>query len=167
MIELIHEKETLIFGCGNPLFGDDGFGPEVIRYLEQAGALPPQAACLDVGTSIRDLLFDILLLENKPAQIIIIDAADKPGKEPGEIFEIDVDEVDVQKAGDFSLHQFPTTNMLKELKEHTDMRVSILVVQITDLPEEVDPGLSVPVSAAVPKMGLQVLDMLNSDSTVS
>lgn len=160
MIELIHEKETLIFGCGNPLFGDDGFGPEVIRFIEEAGALPPRAACLDVGTSIRDFLFDILLLENKPTHMIIVDAADKPGKTPGEIFEIDVDDIAVCKAGDFSLHQFPTTNMLKELKELTDMRVTILVVQITGLPEEVDPGLSAPVAAAVPKMGLQILEML-------
>ena len=27
-------KENLILGCGNPLFGDDGFGPEFIRKLK-------------------------------------------------------------------------------------------------------------------------------------
>lgn len=160
MIELIHEKETLIFGCGNPLFGDDGFGPEVIDYLTQKTDLPSHVACLDVGTSIRDLLFDILLLEKKPSQIIVIDAADKPGHAPGDVFSIDVDEMDVSKSGDFSLHQFPTTNMLKELQEHTEMDVQVLVVQITELPEEVCPGLSPEVTAAVPVMGERVLEAL-------
>jgi len=27
-------KENLILGCGNPLFGDDGFGPEFVRRIK-------------------------------------------------------------------------------------------------------------------------------------
>jgi coenzyme F420 hydrogenase subunit delta len=120
MIAQIHSKPCLVFGCGNPLFGDDGFGPKVIEYLEAHHSMPEHAACMDIGTSIRDILFDILLSENKPRQIIVIDAADKKGKTPGEIFEISVDAIDAKKTSDFSLHQFPTTNMLKELKDHTE-----------------------------------------------
>ncbi len=61
MIELIRSKPCLIFGCGNPLFGDDGFGPKVIEHIEKHHEIPGYAACIDVGTSIRDILFDILL----------------------------------------------------------------------------------------------------------
>ena len=152
MIELIHTKPCLVFGCGNPLFGDDGFGPEVIADLEKNHALPDHAACLDVGTSIRDFLFDILLASEKPRQVIVVDAGDCDGKRPGEVFEIDIDKMNPKKTSDFSLHQFPTTNMLKELQDQTDIEVRVFVVQTTDLPSMVSAGLSPPVMAAVPDM---------------
>ena len=28
-----YNHENLIVGCGNILFGDDGFGPKVIEYM--------------------------------------------------------------------------------------------------------------------------------------
>ena len=30
-----YNHENLIVGCGNTLYGDDGFGPEVIRYIKE------------------------------------------------------------------------------------------------------------------------------------
>jgi coenzyme F420 hydrogenase subunit delta len=160
MIELIHTKPCLVFGCGNPLFGDDGFGPEVIADLEKNHALPDHAACLDVGTSIRDFLFDILLASEKPRQVIVVDAGDCDGKRPGEVFEIDIDKMNPQKTSDFSLHQFPTTNMLKELKTDTDMDVRILVGQIEAIPDKVSPGLSPAMAAAVSKASRRVLKII-------
>ncbi len=145
------------------MFGDDGFGPKVIEYLETHCPMPEHAACMDTGTSIRDILFDILLSENKPRQIIIIDAADRAGKTPGEIFEIPVDAIDPKKTSDFSLHQFPTTNMLKELKDHTDVDVRVLVAQVRHIPEEIDPGISEPVAAAVPEMCRRVMEIINKE----
>lgn len=165
MIEDIHTKPCLVFGCGNPLFGDDGFGPAVIEHLEAHHTIPEHAACMDAGTCIRDILFDILLSENKPRQIIVIDAAEKKGKQPGEIFEISVDDIDSKKTSDFSLHQFPTTNMLKELKDQTDVGVRVLVVQIQHIPEEIDPGISEPVTTAIPEMCRLIIDIINTDST--
>lgn len=150
MIELIHSKPHLVFGCGNPLIGDDGFGPAVIDHLERCCDLPDTVGVLDVGTAIRDFLFDILLAERKPRQIIVVDAADKPGRKPGELFELPVTEIDAQKTHDFSLHQFPTTNMLHELQTATDIEVRILVVQVDVIPDVVAPGLSPAVQGAVP-----------------
>lgn len=152
MLSELYQKKCLVFGCGNPLIGDDGFGPEVIRHLEGMDPLPDEAACLDVGTSIRDILFDFLLSERKPELILIVDAMEIPGAAPGEIFEIDVADISPAKICDFSLHQFPTTNMLKEIRDQTAIDVRILVVQTTGLPAEVRPGLSRPVAAAVPEM---------------
>jgi coenzyme F420 hydrogenase subunit delta len=162
MTESIHSKSCLVFGCGNPLFGDDGFGPKVVEHLEAHHQLPDHVLCADAGTCIRDTLFDILLSETKPRQIIIIDAAEHEGKTPGDIFEIDVDRIDAKKTSDFSLHQFPTTNMLKELKELTNVDVRVLVVQIAHIPEEINPGLSGPVLAAVPEMCNRLIDMINN-----
>ncbi|MFY9942899.1 MAG: hydrogenase maturation protease, partial [Desulfobacterales bacterium] len=81
----------LVFGCGNPLLGDDGFGPQVIERLTADHALPPWVGALDVGTAIRDILFDLLLVPQKPERLIVVDAMDHTGRPAGEILEISVD----------------------------------------------------------------------------
>ena len=160
MINPIYSKACLVFGCGNPLLGDDGFGPAVIECLEKSFSLPDHVAALDVGTSIRDILFDMLLSPQRPDEIIIIDAMDVAGALPGQIFEIDVDQIQPAKICDFSLHQFPTTNMLKEIQEGTDIRIRILVVQPAPLPDEVRPGLSPQVAEAVPEMCRYIMALI-------
>ncbi|MDJ0784919.1 MAG: hydrogenase maturation protease [Desulfosarcinaceae bacterium] len=162
MIELIHTKSHLVFGCGNPLLGDDGFGLAVIEHLEETGGLPDHVGVLDVGTAIRDFLFDILLTESKPRQIIVVDAADKPDRPPGDLYEIPVTEIESQKSHDFSLHQFPTTNMLHELQTATDIEIRILVVQVAHIPDVVSPGLSPQVQAAVPAACGRIAAMLGA-----
>jgi coenzyme F420 hydrogenase subunit delta len=162
MIELFPTKSHLVFGCGNPLLGDDGFGPAVIDLMEHCGHLPDSVGILDVGTAIRDFLFDILLAENKPRQIIVVDAADKPGRRPGELFELPVTAIDAQKRHDFSLHQFPTTNLLHELQTGTEIDIRVLAVQVASIPEAVAPGLSAPVQAAVPLAVSRITAMLGA-----
>lgn len=164
MIESIYSKPCLIFGCGNPLFGDDGFGPAVVDHLLAHHQVPENVACVDAGTSVRDMLFDILLAEKKPDQVIIIDASDQDGRKPGEISEIDIDAIAAKKTADFSLHQFPTTNMLKELKMHTDVTVRVLVVQPEHIPDEINPGLSESVTSAVGKMCGHIMDILHAQN---
>ncbi len=141
-------KDVVVFGCGNILFGDDGFGPAVAESLLKDFPIPDQAMVIDVGTSVRDLLFTILLSDTKPRIVVIVDAVDQ-GRRPGEIFEISIDEIPEKKTDDFSLHQVPTSNMLKELKELGGLDVRIIVCQVENIPEEVQPGLSEQVSTAV------------------
>jgi coenzyme F420 hydrogenase subunit delta len=143
------EKAVLVFGCGNILWGDDGFGPAVAEYLQKNYTLPDDVLVSDVGTSIRDILFDLVLSEQKPKKIIIVDAVEYPNHEPGEVFEIPVEGIPDKKTSDFSLHQFPTVNMLQELKDHSGMEVKILVAQVQHIPEEVTPGLTPAVEQAV------------------
>ncbi len=149
MIEELFTKPVLIFGCGNVLLGDDGFGPAVVEFLLEHFALPPFVLAVDVGTSIRDFLFDLLLMPGKPRRIFIIDAVFQPVRRAGELFEIPLEELPVQKKNDFSVHQFPSTNLLEELKNDWGVDVRVLAVQMTGLPEAVMPGLSDEVSAAV------------------
>ena len=101
MMHDIFDKSVLIFGCGNILFGDDGFGPAVVIEYLQHYLLPPEVGIMDVGTSIRDILFNLALSEKRPRQLIIVDAVDKSGKQPGEVFEISVEEIPAQKDGGF------------------------------------------------------------------
>ncbi len=153
-------KTRFVFGCGNPLFGDDGFGPAVVDHLEANRLLPDDVACVDAGTSIRGILFDLLLMDEKPRQIVLVDAGDFPGHAPGDVFEIDVDSVPSAKIADFSPHQFPTVNMLKEIRDHTPIDVRVLVVQIQTIPSFVEPGLSKPVQEAIPAMCRLIIQTL-------
>jgi len=145
-----YEAPVLIFGCGNTLMGDDGFGPAVIECLQTGYQLPATVWLEDVGTSIRDILFDLLLADSKPRKILIIDAARQEGRTPGELFELPVDAIAADKVNDFSVHHFPSLNLLKELSETGGVEVRVLTVQVQHLPEEIQAGLSPEVEAAIP-----------------
>lgn len=149
VIEEVFTKPLLIFGCGNVLFGDDGFGPEVIEHLHRHHSLPASVGAFDVGTGISDLLFDLLLSPRRPSHIFIVDAVSDPTRSPGELFEMDIQELPAAKSVDFSLHQFPSVNMLQELRDSAGIQVHILAVQAGCIPEAVRPGLTPEVRAAV------------------
>ncbi len=89
-----------------------------------------------------------------------------PGKKPGEIFSIPVAAIPSQKIHDFSLHQFPTVNLLAELEEHTGIKVEVLVAQIEYIPEQIEPGLSVSMKNAVPVACDMVLQAIRSAESV-
>ena len=151
-----YQKSTLILGCGNTLFGDDGFGPAVIDYLEKRYKTPKDVSILDVGTGAREILFTITLAEKKPERIIVVDALDC-GKKPGEIFTIPVENLPEKKIDDFSLHQLPTSNLLKELKDLCHVEVVLVATQPEYIPEMVEPGLSKKLRDAVPRVGKYIV----------
>jgi coenzyme F420 hydrogenase subunit delta len=140
--------ETLVLGCGNELFGDDGFGPAVARRLRERPDLPGAVLALDVGTSVRQVLFDVLLSAVRPRRIIVVDAVDM-GRAPGEVWTIEAADLPLIKLDDFSMHQLPTSNLLRELCELGGMEVTCVVGQVSGIPPEVRPGLSAPVEWAV------------------
>jgi len=144
------QKPTLILGCGNQLFGDDGFGCELVEFVEAHYSLPETVCLLDAGTGVRKLLFTLCLSPARPERLLIIDAIDA-GREPGEIFEIDPSEIPTVKLDDFSLHQVPTSNLLRELQEACGVEVRVLACQTGPLPDAISAGLSPPLLAAVPR----------------
>ena len=112
-----YTKQTLVLGCGNILFGDDGFGPDVADYLLSNYKIPEDAAVLNLGLSTRGFIFDILLSEQRPKRIIIVDAVSYNDRKAGEIFEVPLDNLVKEKVDDFSFHQGPTSNLLRELRD--------------------------------------------------
>ena len=150
-------KAILITGCGNKLFGDDGFGPEVVEYLTNHYNIPENICLLDVGTAIRKILFTISLSEARPKVIVVIDAVDK-GRKPGDIFDVSIDDVPKEKIDDFSIHQVPSSNLLKELQDLCSVKVRVMVCQIKTIPETVQPGLSEPVNKAVRLMAKKIAE---------
>ncbi|MBN2270383.1 MAG: hydrogenase maturation protease [Sedimentisphaerales bacterium] len=141
-------KSVLILGCGNILLADDGFGPAVAQYLEQNYAVPDDVCVLNVGTSVREILFDTILSDEKPSKIVIVDAMDC-ALAPGELFSPDISSLPHVKLDDFSMHQLPTSNLLRELRDHCGIEVIVIACQVAGQCDVVNPGLSPAVAAAV------------------
>jgi coenzyme F420 hydrogenase subunit delta len=154
------KARVVILGCGNILFGDDGLGPEAVEYLKENYQLPPDVFVLNCGLSVRELLFTITLSDTRPERIIIVDAMDV-GKPAGEVFEVDVTDIPAIKIDDFSMHQLPTSNLLKELKNLCGVDVRIISAQVQHIPEEVSPGLSKVVRDSIPAVCEKILSVLN------
>jgi coenzyme F420 hydrogenase subunit delta len=154
---------VLVLGCGNELFGDDGFGSEAARYLSGCNDVPPYVGVIDAGLSIRNILFDIVLSEKKPEKIIIIDAVDC-GRTAGDVFELDLDDIPLKKVDDFSMHQLPTTNLLKELKEQGDVEVRVIGVQVKTIPDKVMPGISEPLRKSLIRVKEKVIEIAGGNN---
>jgi coenzyme F420 hydrogenase subunit delta len=151
--------EILVLGCGNILFGDDGFGPAAVEYLQKNFKIPPEVCVMNAGLSVREILLNIVLSDKRPKRIIIVDAVDV-GKPPGEIFELAIDEIPEKKIDDFSMHQLPTSNLLRELQEMCGVEVKIISAQVQNIPDEVSPGLSTIIRDSIPVVCKKILRTL-------
>jgi coenzyme F420 hydrogenase subunit delta len=140
--------EILVLGCGNELFGDDGFGPAVARRLRGRPELQGRLFAMDVGTAVRPVLFDVLLSPVKPLKIVVVDAVDL-GRRPGEVWMIEAKDLPEIKLDDFSMHQLPTSNLLHELSDAGGVQVICVVGQVSGFPPGVQPGLSAAMQGAV------------------
>lgn len=164
----MNEKEkldVLILGSGNILFGDDGFGPAVVEHLLKNFHLPKTALALDVGTGIQDILFDIILSENPPSKIIVVDVFDQ-NNDPGKISWLKPDSILKKGSRTFSLHLPPPSEMLEEL-EKKGVKVELVLCQPAHIPDKVQIGLSKRVSEAVLKASLEIYKMLCREADFS
>jgi coenzyme F420 hydrogenase subunit delta len=153
---------VVIFGCGNVLLGDDGFGPAVIEQLCRA-PLPDPVRAIDVGTSIREQLLDYLLLPaTRPGLLIVVDAGLEEDGPAGEVRRCRPRDLPRRKIHDFSLHQFPTVNLLAELETETGIEVVLLLARSAFLPERVAPGLSPAMRIAVDTACAHLRDLIAS-----
>lgn len=141
-------SRVLILGCGNVLFGDDGFGPAVIDHLTENYALPDDVCALDVGTGVRDLLCTVALSPIRPRRAVVVDAVDI-GCDPGQMVVAPIEKVVAARASSFSLHELPTTSLLRDLKECCQVNILLVAVQPESIPEIVKPGLSQRLRCAV------------------
>ncbi|MDD2463532.1 MAG: hydrogenase maturation protease [Desulfobulbus sp.] len=157
----VNLPELVILGCGNALLGDDGFGPAVIERLEQTG-LPQQVQAIDVGTSVREHLLDYLMAPNlRPSSLIIVDATYLDGQQPGTVSQCRPADLASCKVHDFSLHQFPTVNLLSELQLETGIDVVLLLAQAATVPEEIAPGLTPAMAQAVERATEMILHRIS------
>jgi len=151
---------AVVFGCGNVLLGDDGFGPAVIEQLHRTG-LAATVQAIDAGTAIREYLLDYLLLPVlRPALLVVVDADPEEDGPPGQVRVCEPAALPARKIHDFSLHQFPTVNLLRELHEETGIEVVLLLARIVAPAAVCAPGLSPPVRAAVDAACARIRDLV-------
>lgn len=141
------------------LFGDDGFGPAVAERLQDRCDLPSNAAVVNAGSAVRDLLFTVMLSEPRPRRIIVVDAIDV-GDVPGRVYERGIEDVPVADAGDHSMHSAPTSRLLRDLHDTCGIEVTVISVQAHKMPREVNPGLSEPVRASIPEVCNRICEAL-------
>ncbi|MDD9305203.1 MAG: hydrogenase maturation protease [Desulfobacter sp.] len=161
MTTQVYDRQYLVFGCGNTLFGNDGFGPEVVYEINATHTLPDSVLVLDAGTGIKDFVFDLLLVENPPKMVIVIDAVTVEGREQGEVFEIEISNVPSEKLADFSLHQAPSSNLLAQLAER-GIDVQVIAMQTETIPNEISPGLCPKARKAVKEAAALTIRKLES-----
>ncbi len=106
-------------------------------------SLPDEILVEDVGTGIRERLFDYILSPSIcPEALVVIDAVKVEGYGPGQIVQFTPSQIPPIKVSEFSLHQFPTVNLLAELEKELGVRVEIIGIQVDHLPDEICLGLS-------------------------
>lgn len=153
-------KRILILGCGNVLLGDDGFGPRVIAHLTEHYRLPDDVCAMDAGTAVRNILFTLALSDARPEEVVIVDAVDR-GEEPGRILELPIEAIPLQKRDDFSMHQAPSSNLLRELRDQCGVQVSVLACDVGAINPTVQVGLSERVQRAVSLVCEKIADRFN------
>ena len=139
--------KTLVLGCGNILRGDDGFGPAVVNYIEKNLRTPDSVEILDAGLSASMILLDLILADNKPKKIILIDCLQKGGR-PGELHTFKSADLPITQKT--SLHGFPDREMLDKL-EKTGVSTVFLCCEPGYLPSEVSTVMSAEVTSSIPK----------------
>ena len=118
--------KTVIVGIGNPLRGDDGFGPALIKELEGKNDF----ICIDAGSAPENYVGRII--KANPETILLVDAVhlDLP---PGQYRILQA--ADILKCG-FTTHDMSSRMLIEYLKNQTNADICLLGVQ----PQQVSLG---------------------------
>lgn len=157
---MAYNHENLIVGCGNILFKDDGFGPEVINYMKENNIQLPGDTCLiDGATSAPHYIFT--LPEDKWKNIIIIDIAQLDTK-PGTLAVLDPGDVKEEDRY-MDVHGVSVTYPLHDLEDKVNIK--LVVCQPECVPLEMEMGLTDVLSDKIPEcvdLTMKVLDEMLS-----
>ncbi|MDR2874213.1 MAG: coenzyme F420-reducing hydrogenase, FrhD protein [Methanobrevibacter sp.] len=143
-----YSAETLVVGCGNVLFKDDGFGPSVIKALEDYFIdkdIPEETMFVDAGTGATHFIFT--LPDEKWKKLIVVDVVEFDG-EPGtvKIFS----PFDMPKGTYQNAHTWPVEEPLHDLAKDIDVIIVGCKPGEISAPD-VEMGLTKSVEKAIPK----------------
>lgn len=145
---------VLVAGIGNLFFGDDGFGPEVVRQLAAQEPVP-DVRIVDYGIRGMHLAYD--LLDGYDA-LVLVDALPGDGA-PGELSVLEVGADDLG-SGDFDPHGMAPVAVLASVSQLGGTLPPTYVVGCRPSSIEEGIGLSAPVAAAVPRAMAAVREVL-------
>jgi hydrogenase maturation protease len=157
-------KKTLILGLGNPILGDDGVGWRVAEaitdQLNHSTALQEsiEVDCLAVG--------GLSLMERMIGydRVILIDAITTAGFSPGDIQQLNLEELPDRAIGHLSsTHDTTLQNAIrvgKAMGAHLPAEIKIVAIEARN-PFEFSEDLTPPIACAVPQAVSQVFQLLN------
>jgi hydrogenase maturation protease len=145
--------QVLIYGAGNLILSDEGFGVHFIRHLEKHYEIPGNVEIYDGGTLGIMVSFKF----EEADKVILIDVVDTPGK-PGDIFRFDREEIMLKKLPvKMSPHQIGLQEMLliSEMRGAPQSELAFFGI----IPSSLDPGdtLSPPLQKGLEKVASLVV----------
>ena len=156
MIERINEIRcpVLVLGIGNILLRDEGFGPYVIRALENV-ELPEYVELLDGGTAGADLL-DFVCDRRK---VIVIDAIECDF-DPGTVVRLDLDDLETMSTRGVSLHELGISQTLMMARQLCCEPEEVVIIGTQPKELRCGLGLSPEMASAIPTVLEAVLNEL-------
>jgi len=136
---------VLVAGIGNIFLGDDGFGVEVIKELEQA-ELPPWVQIADYGIAGMHLAYDLL---GGYDTTILLDATPH-GRPPGTLSLIEADTEDLAATPSIDAHGMQPEAVFRLLRLLGGDAGRVLIVGCEPGCLDGGIGLSPEVEAAIP-----------------
>jgi len=148
--------KTLIFGAGNLILSDEGFGVHCINYLEEHYDFPEEVELFDGGTLGIMVTHKI----EEADRVYIVDTVETAGA-PGEVFRFEKEDIMLNRLPvKLSPHQIGIQEMLfiSEMRGGCPPRISLLGV----IPETLDAGneLSATVGERLPLVARLLVDEL-------
>ncbi len=140
-------SRILIAGIGNIFLGDDGFGPEVMRYVCHRVDDSPGLCATDYGIGGMHLAYD--LLEDWDA-LVLVDAIPNRGS-PGTLHVFEADDQSPDAPAGLDAHGMDPATVFASLRAlgGTPPRTIVVGCEVADVNESM--GLSDRVAAAVPE----------------
>jgi hydrogenase maturation protease len=147
--------DILVAGIGNIFFGDDGFGPEVIRHVR-----PREKRIRLVDYGIRGVHLAYDLLDGVDA-LVLVDALPNRGA-PGAVHVFEADHGSLQAAAGLDAHSMDPSAVFASLAALGGTPPYTIVVGCEAQSADERIGLSDPVAAAVPDAARAVDEILDN-----
>jgi len=142
--------KTVIIGIGNPLRGDDGFGPALVASID--GKV--DALCIDAGTAPENYTGKIVKVD--PDTLIIVDAVHLE-KEVGAVKVLKGEEIESRG---FTTHDLSPNMFMEYIKNNTRADIYLLGVQPGNLGFGSD--MSDPVKKRLAELGAILKEVKNA-----
>lgn len=141
-----NEERILVMGIGNPLVKDEGVGVRVIEEMMRTLSFPDNVTLMDAGT----MGMGILNLFRECDYLLVIDAIDGTGEEPGTVLRLSPEDLAPNQIL-HSLHDLRFVDVLQAAElMGSRPEADCIGVQIADM-DGVSIGLTPAVGDAVPR----------------
>jgi hydrogenase maturation protease len=161
----VSDERITVMGIGNPLVKDEGVGVRVIEMMMSTLSFPDNVTLIDAGT----MGMGILNLFQDCDYLLVIDAVDGTGEEPGTVVRMTPQDM-APNTIKHSMHDMRLVDVLEAATlMGTRPDVDCIGIQVLDM-DGIAVGLTPPLEDAVPRAveaALQVLSERGVAATAS